>query len=685
MFHRYRPLRPLLSQTKIIKKRNTKLDKESRSSTSKSDELGVDSDKESRCSSSESDDLEDIYQERPSFENYEYPNDYWKFAKSIKYLSYGRPLITTVTLIILCDCDFQDPIMLKNLNDYKIVSILLNFLQSGDKKLQTISLRCLKRLSKIRAIRKEIVYLGGVQSMVFLLKEAQIDLKQAAAEAITSVADFHKAWKAVRFAGGIPLLVNMIYVSQVLLFEDPETLSEQLVAVLKAAEAAAETLYVICQCRKNQTAFLLSGALRGCENILKTPHIRLCTFVLQIIQMCASQKFIRLAMKNSNILESFRAHFYSTDQRLVQAAAEAAFRCATGEESKRFFGKAGFVDKLCEIIQTSAFQTDIDLMASISGALWKCSENEENVNRIQALNAAPLLIQLLSSQPKKVQEYLVACLSCCLLNPQIRTTVRKNNGIEALIGLLHTTHPPLIMHLNKALATTSADNECLMIIEKQDALRLIWSHLKHENPSVKANAAWQLASILKNIEHSARYIRSLVGGIQVLIECLNTKHTRVLTSVCALIVVLCKETDNLRILTNYQVVEHLSKLTKTKCRRLRYHLCMAITACCSYKRNREDFAKRRIVYPMIGMLKSKSPIVKGAATHALYQLAHIPKWCAVMYNTSGVYEVLLKEMKSTDENVQESAAGIIQKMRLFALNRDGNVPKWLIEKHSSFS
>ncbi|GIY95211.1 armadillo repeat-containing protein 4 [Caerostris extrusa] len=108
-------------------------------------------------------------------------------------------------------------------------------------------------------------------------------------------------------------------------------------------------------------------------------------------------------------------------------------------------------------------------------------------------------------------------------------------------------------------------------------------------------------------------------------ECLNTKHTRVLTSICALIVVLCKDSDNLSILTNYHVVQNLSRLTRTKCRRLRYHLCLAIRACCPYGENRQEFARRRIVYPLMKMLKSKSNMVKGAATHALYQLARIPR------------------------------------------------------------
>ncbi|GIY01337.1 armadillo repeat-containing protein 4 [Caerostris darwini] len=663
MFHRYRPLRSSSTPKKAAKQRT------------------IEHVEESPCSSSESDDLEDIYKER-KIADQAFPNDYWQLLKSIKYLSYGRPLITTVALVTAAECDFQDPIMLKCLNDYRIVSMLLNFLHSQDKRVQTVSLRFLQKLSKIKALRHEIVYLGGVQSMVTLLGEVQIDLRQAAAEAIASVADFHKAWKAVRQAGGIPLLVDMIYVSQTLLFEDPSTLSEQLTSVVKAAEVAAETLCLICNCRKNRKEFLLSGALRGCQNILKTPHVRLCRLVLQIIQTCAKEKYIRLAIKNSRMLEDFRVHFYSKDQNLMQAAAQAAFKCAEGEESYLFFGKAGFIDKLYEIIQTSAFHTDSALMASVSGALWKCAENENNLKRIQALNAAPLMIQLLTTQPKKVQEYLVACLSCCMTNPQIRTTVRKNNGIEVLIGLLHTTHPPLIMHLNKALANSSPDSECLAIIERLNAVRLIWSHLKHDNPSVKANAAWQLASILKNIEQSSRYVRSLIGGVQVLMECLNTKHTRVLTSICALIVVLCKDSDNLSILTNYHVVQNLSRLTRTKCRRLRYHLCLAITACCPYGDNRQEFARRRIVYPLMKMLKSKSNMVKGAATHALYQLARIPRWCVVLYNTPGVYEVLVREMRSKDRTVQEASAGIIQKMRIFALNRDGNVPAWLIEKHS---
>lgn len=639
---------------------------------------------EERCSSSESDDLEDIFKESPNFENYDYPNDYWMFQKSIKYLKYGKPIITALAFITSIDLDFQDPIMLKSLHHHTVLEILLNVLNSSDKRVQLISLRFLKKLSSIRSLRQKIVYLGGIEEMVTLLEEPQIDLNKEAAKTIAKVADFHKAWRAVRLSGGIALLANLMYVPKTLLQEAEENLSKQLIAVIKAAEAAAETLFAVCQCRKNQREFLLSGALRGCQNILKTSHVRLAAVTLQLVQLCASQKIVRLAVKKSAMLEDFHAHFYSDDQKLMQAAAQAAYVCAKGEESKKFFGKPNFVDKLFEIIQHSAFHSDEKFMIAISGALWKSAENETNAKRLQSLNAAPFLVQILRTQTVIVQEHIVACLNCCMTNPQMRTTVRKNNGIDTLVGLLCTIHQPLIMHLNKAFAIVSEDKECLAIIVKYNALRLIWSHLKNKDPSVVANTAWQLTAILKNFENSAAYIRSLVGGVQLLIDLLRSKHTRVLTPICALVVVLCKEEENLRILTDYEVVKRLSRLTSTKCQRLRYHLCMAITACCSYGENRHEFARRKIVFPIIKILKSKSPVVAGAATHALSELAWIPQWCAVMYNTSGVYAILLRQMKDRNQSVQERAADIIQKMRLFALNRDNNVPMWLIKKHSRF-
>lgn len=639
---------------------------------------------EEKCSSSESDDLEDIFKESPNLENYDYPNDYWMFQKSIKYLKYGKPVITALAFITSIDLDFQDPIMLKSLHHHRVLEILLNVLYSTDKRVQLISLRFLKKLSSIRSLRQKIVYLGGIEAMVTLLEEPQIDLNKEAAKTIAKVADFHKAWKAVRLSGGIALLANLMYVPKTLLQEAEENLSKQLIAVIKAAEAAAETLFAVCQCRKNQREFLLSGALIGCQNILKTSHVRLAAVTLQLVQLCASQKIVRLAVKKSAMLEDFHAHFYSDDQKLMQAAAQAAYVCAKGEESKRFFGKPNFVDKLFEIIQHSAFHSDEKFMIAISGALWKSAENETNAKRLQSLNAAPFLVQILRTQTVIVQEHIVACLNCCMTNPQMRTTVRKNNGIDTLVGLLCTIHKPLIMHLNKAFAIVSEDKECLAIIVKYNALRLIWSHLKNKDPSVVANTAWQLTAILKNFENSAAYIRSLVGGVQLLTDLLRSKHTRVLTPICALVVVLCKEEENLRILTDYEVVKRLSRLTNTKCQRLRYHLCMAITACCSYGENRHEFARRKIVFPIIKILKSKSPVVAGAATHALSELAWIPQWCAVMYNTSGVYAILLRQMKDRNQSVQERAADIIQKMRLFALNRDDNVPMWLIKKHSRF-
>lgn len=638
------------------------------------------------CSSSESDssELVDVYEERPSFEHSDYPDHYWRFQKTVKYLNFGRPFITSLTFMLCTDFDFKDPAMLDGLERHKVIEILLNVLPSHDKRVQMTSLKFLNKLSSIKQIRQKIVYLGGIEAIVSLLKEPQMDVRMEAAKAITSAAVFHKALTAVRLSGGIPLLVNLIYLSKKLLNQPHETLSNQLKSIISTAEVAAETLLVVCKCRKNQLEFVLSGALLGCQKILQSSHAKLTAAIMQLVHRCSSQKLLRLAVRHLGMLNDFHIHFYSEDQELMLEAAQATYMCAEGEESKRFFRKPGFADKLYEIIQRSAYHSQDNFMIAISGALWKCAEHEANVQRLKTLNAAPFLIQLLGTQSFRVQEHIMACLTCCMKDPEMRTVVKNNKGVETFIGLLQTVHPPLIMQLNKALAIASRDDECLALMQKYNALQLIWSHLKNEDPSVVSNTAWQLTAILENTESSAEYIRNLSGGMKLLTELLSSQNTRVLTPICALIVILSKEEENLIILTDYQVVAHLSNLTNTVCRRLRYHLCMAIAACCPCRRNRQDFARRKIVFPLLKMLKSHTPAVAGAATHALGELCWIPSWCAVMYNSPGVYQILTKQMRQNDRSVQERAADIIQKMRLFALNRDGNVPRWLLERHRAF-
>lgn len=68
----------------------------------------------------------------------------------------------------------------------------------------------MKEISKNIQIRRAIADLGGLQTMVKILKESNKELKCLAAETIANVAKFRRARRTVRQHGGINKLVSFM-------------------------------------------------------------------------------------------------------------------------------------------------------------------------------------------------------------------------------------------------------------------------------------------------------------------------------------------------------------------------------------------------------------------------------------------------------------------------------------------
>lgn len=58
-------------------------------------------------------------------------------------------------------------------------------------------------------------------------------------------------------------------------------------------------------------------------------------------------------------------------------------------------------------------------------------------------------------------------------------------------------------------------------------------------------------------------VRSLVGGLELIVNLLNTTNNEVLASICASIAKIAKDKENLAVLTDHGVVPLLAKLTNT--------------------------------------------------------------------------------------------------------------------------
>lgn len=60
-------------------------------------------------------------------------------------------------------------------------------------------------------------------------------------------------------------------------------------------------------------------------------------------------------------------------------------------------------------------------------------------------------------------------------------------------------------------------------------------------------------------------VRSLVGGLELIVNLLKSTNTEVLASICAAIAKIAKDKENLAVLTAHGVVPLLAKLTNTVC------------------------------------------------------------------------------------------------------------------------
>ena len=130
--------------------------------------------------------------------------------------------------------------------------------------------------------------------------------------------------------------------------------------------------------------------------------------------------------------------------------------------------------------------------------------------------------------------------------------------------------------------------------------------------------------------------------------------------------------ENLAVITDHGVVPMLAKLTTTKNDKLRKHLAEAIARCCHWGtydplhkgNNRVAFGTANAVSPLVKYLRSPDCTVHAATARALHQLSMDADNCITMHE-HGVVQLLLHMVGSTDEVLQEAAAGCIGNIRRY--------------------
>ncbi|XP_044031908.1 outer dynein arm-docking complex subunit 2 isoform X2 [Siniperca chuatsi] len=644
-------------------------------------------------SSSESEEEEEQPERRPE-SNTDLPSEYWQIQKLVKYLKGGDQTATVLTLCAMMDFNLMQETCQLAIRDVGGLEVLINLLDTDEVKCKIGSLKILRKISHNVQIRRAIVDMGGLQSIVKILDSPVKDLKSLAAETVANVARFHRARRTVRQYGGIKKLVKLLDCVPNL-----ANLTANQEKDVEVARCGALALWSCSKSTKNKEAIRKAGGIPLLGRLLKSPHENMLIPVVGTLQECASEESYRIAIQTEGMIKDLVKNLSSDNDELQMHCASAIFKCAEDKQTRDMVRKYKGLQPLVSLLSKA---DNKQLLAAATGAIWKCSISMENVTKFQEYKALETLVGLLTDQPEEVLVNVVGALGEFAQIPANKATIRKCGGIKSLVNLLTGTNQALLVNVTKAVGACATDMDNMAIIDQLDGVRLVWSLLKNPSADVQSSAAWALCPCIKNAKDAGEMVRSLVGGLELIVNLLKSKNNEVLASICAAIAKIAKDKENLAVLTDHGVVPLLAKLTNTTDDRLRRHLAEAIGHCCMWGSNRASFGDAGAVAPLVRYLKSKDKAVHQSTAMALYQLSKDPNNCITMHgkgvvktwkhNTGslivqsglglrqsgreadtylpdpgGNITPLIHIMGSDDEMLQEAAAGCVRNIRLLAL------------------
>jgi hypothetical protein len=147
---------------------------------------------------------------------------------------------------------------------------------------------------------------------------------------------------------------------------------------------------------------------------------------------------------------------------------------------------------------------------------------------------------------------------------------------------------------------------------------------------------------------------------------LKSNEIPVQAAVSQAVAVIAKDAENLAIMSDHGVVQHLARLAPTTDDSLRQCVASAIAECCKYKSNASEFGKMKAVSPLCSYLASEDPLVHRGAAQALAELSADHRNCITMHQC-GVVPYLINMIGSLDLDLQKAAAGVMFNIRKLAL------------------
>ncbi|KAG8253977.1 hypothetical protein J6590_017358 [Homalodisca vitripennis] len=636
--------------------------------TKKSEQMDGDS------SGSSSEDEEDFtWMTQQTQPQQDIPPEYWHMQKLIKYLKGSTPSTTALVLGCLNDYDLDSEFMQLSIREMNTLEVLVNLLETSDRdfRCKKLALSILARVTQHVVIQHEVTNLGIIPLLVKLLVDPARDLQRLAAAVIANVAKLKKSSKLVRTCGGIPVLVHLLDIKESILKKPKAQQTIDGAEEMEVALDAARALWSLSQSNRNKEYMQKAGIIGLLPKLLKAKDENIVVQTMGMLQNCGNLPKFQVAIQTLDLVEDIvRLFSSSNNMELKKLCAMAIFKHSEDEKIRKLVHIHHGLTPLIKLLQQDIILMDRDLLAAVTGAVWKLSFSVQNVLRFDQLNTIPRLVSLLSYDDETVLVHVVGALAECCKLEHNAAVLQRAGGIKPLVLLLNLTNQALLANTAHVLGQCAWDLKCMEEMEEHDAVRLIWSLLKNSSTKVQANAAWALVPCIQNATDSGEMVRSFVGGIELIVKLLQSPDTRVVACICAALAKVATDQENLAVVTDLGVVPILAKLVHTADNEfLQEHLASAIANCCNWGKNCFEFGRLEAVTPLMNFLYDGNDRVQATTIEALSQLSTDPFNCITLHQ-SQVVPLLIKAAGSSDRKKQQAAAKCLTNIRKLALAAD---------------
>lgn len=173
---------------------------------------------------------------------------------------------------------------------------------------------------------------------------------------------------------------------------------------MQVARGGTYALWSLCKSKRNRLLIKKAGGFPLLAKLIKSKNISLLIPVIGTLQECAAEKSYCMAIQAEGMVEDFVSNLLNDNMELRKHCASAIFKCAQEEETRALVKTNGGLEPLVALIKNNENHDNKELMAAVTGALWKLSMSEDNVKCFQELELVPVLIGLLKDNSEGLDD-----------------------------------------------------------------------------------------------------------------------------------------------------------------------------------------------------------------------------------------------------------------------------------------